>query len=98
MVMRPDLPFSKNLPDFQRLFPNDAACGAYLERLRWPAGFACPKCGVAGEPYRFEAMPGKLRCRASRTVEDVITRTMRNAWLTQCIPSIGHPCCDECGA
>lgn len=30
-----DLPFPKSLPDFQRLFPDDAACASYLERLRW---------------------------------------------------------------
>lgn len=26
-------------------FPDDAACLAYLERLRWPKGFVCPSCG-----------------------------------------------------
>ncbi len=26
-------------------FPDDAACLAYLERLRWPGGFVCPRCG-----------------------------------------------------
>jgi hypothetical protein len=25
-------------------FPDDAACLVYLERLRWPEGFACPHC------------------------------------------------------
>lgn len=69
--MRPDLPFPRNLPDFQRLFPNDAECGTYLERLRWPDGFACQKCGAAGEPYRFVAQPGKLRCR----------ECMKDTWL-----------------
>lgn len=61
--MRPDLPFPKSLPDFQRLFPDDAACAAYLEKLRWRDGFECPKCGMVGDPYRFEKAPGKLRCR-----------------------------------
>lgn len=61
--MRTDLDFPRNLPDFMRLFPDDAACAAYLERLRWRDGFTCPKCGHAGDPYRFERQPGKLRCR-----------------------------------
>jgi hypothetical protein len=39
--MKP-LPFPKSLPDFQRLFPNDAACGSYMEKLRWPEGFVPP--------------------------------------------------------
>lgn len=32
----------------QAWFPDDAACLAYLERLRWPDGFICPVCGAAG--------------------------------------------------
>ena len=28
-----DLPFPQSLPEFQQLFPNDAACAAYLEHL-----------------------------------------------------------------
>jgi hypothetical protein len=61
-----DLPFPRSLPEFQRLFPNDQACADYLERIRWPKVFACPKCAQAGEPFRFEARPGVLRCRKCR--------------------------------
>ena len=32
---RADLPFPHSLPEFQRLFPDDAACAAYLEKARW---------------------------------------------------------------
>jgi hypothetical protein len=32
---RTDLPFPQSLPEFQQLFPDDAACAAYLERARW---------------------------------------------------------------
>jgi hypothetical protein len=56
--------FPTSLPEFQRVFPNDAACADYLEKLRWPEGFTCPKCGVVKEPYRFANRPGVLRCRA----------------------------------
>ena len=42
---RADLPFPHSLPEFQRLFPDDAACAAYLEKARWGDGFACPHCG-----------------------------------------------------
>lgn len=34
--------------DFLTWFPNEAACVAYLENLRWPQGFSCPHCGGAG--------------------------------------------------
>ena len=54
---RADLPFPHSLPEFQRLFPDDAACAAYLEKARWGDGFACPHCGTAGEPFHFEKPP-----------------------------------------
>jgi predicted RNA-binding Zn-ribbon protein involved in translation (DUF1610 family) len=60
------LPFPQSLPEFQQLFPTDAACAAYLEKVRWESGFVCPSCGVVGEPFRFEKRPGVLRCRACR--------------------------------
>ena len=63
---RADLPFPHSLPEFQRLFPDDAACAAYLEKARWGDGFACPHCGTAGEPFHFENRPGILRCRKCR--------------------------------
>jgi len=63
---RADLPFPESLPDFQRLFPDDVACIAYLERSRWSDGFACPHCGVVGEPFRIATRPGVLTCRACR--------------------------------
>lgn len=46
------------------MFPDEAACALYMERVRWPDGFKCPHCGVAGLPYRFAARPEVLRCRA----------------------------------
>ncbi len=55
--------FPTSLPEFQAVFPSDDACARYLEALRWPTGFSCPKCGWCGAPYRFEARPGVLRCR-----------------------------------
>lgn len=58
-----DLDFPHSLPEFQRLFPDDAACFAYLELARWRDGFVCPYCSVKAEPFRFVSRPGALRCR-----------------------------------
>ena len=66
VLERGDLAFPHSLPDFQRLFPNEAACAAYLERARWGNGFVCPRCGTSGEPYRISTRPGVLRCRKCR--------------------------------
>ena len=59
--------FPTSLPEFQRVFPTDAACEAYLEAIRWPDGFVCPSCGVVGEPYRFATRSSVvLRCRVCK--------------------------------
>src|SRR5207249_9403276 len=51
-------------PEFQKVFPDGAACAEYLEALRWPKGFVCPDCGWTGEPYRFGTRSSiVLRCR-----------------------------------
>ena len=49
-----DLAFPQSLPEFQRLFPDDAACAHYLEKARWGGGFICPHCQADGEPFRFD--------------------------------------------
>ena len=74
------LSFPRSLPEFQRLFPDDAACAAYLERARWRDGFVCPHCQASGEPFRFANRPGVLRCRKCRrdialTAGSVMERT-----------------------
>ena len=61
-----DLPFPTGLPEFQRLFPDDAACAAYLEKIRWRDGFVCPSCGTAADPARISTRPHVLRCRKCR--------------------------------
>lgn len=63
---RNDLPSPASLPEFQQLFPGDAACAAYLEKARWSDGFTCSHCGVVCEPFRIATRPGVLTCRAYR--------------------------------
>ena len=54
------LPFPTSLPDFMRLFPDDAACATHLEQIRWPEGFACQGAirasreAVAAKTVRWE--------------------------------------------
>src|ERR1700720_2542749 len=62
-----DTTFPTSLPKFQRVFPDDSACASYLEAIRWPDGFSCQKCGVIGEPCRFDTRSSVLlRCRACK--------------------------------
>ncbi len=47
--------FPKNAFEFAARFANDEdACWDYLEELRWPDGFVCPRCG-AGERNFIES-------------------------------------------
>lgn len=62
----PPAGFPKSLPEFQRMFPDDAACALYLESVRWRKGFTCPYCDSRTPPYRFANRPGVLRCRDCR--------------------------------
>src|SRR3990167_3021641 len=75
--------FPTHLPEFQHVFPNDAACAKYLETLRWPDGFACPKCGEIGEPYRFPKRSSVvLRCRGCQANVSLTAGTVMQATHT----------------
>lgn len=72
--------FPTSLPEFQRLFPNDAACEAYLEAVRWPDGFECPSCSHKAEPYRFQTRTSVvLRCRACKKNASLTAGTVMQA-------------------
>lgn len=80
--------FPTSLPEFQKAFPNDAACAAYLEHLRWPNGFTCPKCGVCAPPWRRSRRSVVLKCSACKsdialTAGTVMekTRTPLSTWF-----------------
>ena len=66
ILKQTDASFPRSLPEFQRLFADDAACAAYLEKARWRDGFVCPHCRAVGEPFRFANRRGVLRCRKCR--------------------------------
>ena len=51
------------LAEFEKMFPDEDACAAYLVAHRWPYGVACPRCGNA-EIREVSTMPFKWQCRA----------------------------------
>jgi transposase-like protein len=55
--------YPANDAELRAWFPDDAACLDYLEWLRWPAGFVCPQCKVAG---RWRMADGRLWCAGCR--------------------------------
>lgn len=65
--------FPKNLPDFDRLFPNDEACLAFLEWVRWDRGFACHKCG---HTQFWKMATGLRRCQDCEFKNSVKTNSI----------------------
>ena len=43
--------FPTTLVEFIEQFSDDDACRAYLEEVRWPRGFRCPRCEAAAACY-----------------------------------------------
>jgi transposase-like protein len=65
--------FPKTLPDFDRLFPNDEACLAFLEWVRWGQAFSCQKCK---HDQFWNMATGLRRCRACEFKNSVKTNSI----------------------
>ena len=58
---------------FEKMFEKEEACRLYLERLRWPDGFICPRCG-GRDGWRTSR--GLWLCRACRKQVSVTAGTV----------------------
>lgn len=72
--------------EFLDWFATEEACLAFLERLRWPDGFVCPRCSHPGDAYRVSR--ARLMCPACQHQSSVTagtifdkTRTPLRTWL-----------------
>ena len=70
------LPFPQSLPEFQQLFPDDAACAEHLEEARWGDSFVCPHCGAAGEPFRIATRLAVLACGKCQRQKELTVGTV----------------------
>ena len=78
--------YPRTYREFVEMFPDDEACAAYLEQLRWPNGFFCPACQITTEPWHQTR--GRLVCPSCRHQTSVIagtildkTRTPLTTWF-----------------
>lgn len=69
------LDFPRSLPDFQRRFPDDAACAAYLAAARWPEGFTCPSCAHR-KAWQLETKAFTYECSRCRRQTSVTAGTV----------------------
>ncbi len=71
--------------DFVAWFPDDVRCVAYLERLRWGNGFACPRCGCQAAWQRGDGLRRCSDCRHTTSVTAGtifhLTRTPLATWF-----------------
>jgi transposase-like protein len=58
----PGVDYPRTFQEMDDWFRTEAGCGDYIRQLRWPDGFACPHCGMIGEPWAMSG--GLLRCRS----------------------------------
>lgn len=54
--------YPRSVGEFGAWFQSDAACLDYLDWLRWPGGFSCPRCGAGG----WRMNDAVWRCRSCR--------------------------------
>src|SRR5688572_26722638 len=65
----------RSLPEFERRFPDEAACAEWLLERRWEHGFACPGCGHDGY-WRLGRKVLTLQCKACRRETSVTAGTV----------------------
>ena len=76
-------PLPDSLLAFQRMFPDDDACAAWLMEMRWPDGFVCPACGhekgwaLRGKAHTFEC--AGCRRQTSVTAGTIMQRQQAGA-------------------
>ena len=85
---RAGVQYPRSVGEFGAWFSTDDDCLDYLEWLRWPHGFVCPRCGYAGG---WRLGDGRFKCaacdaRTSVTAGTIFdrTRTPLTVWFTVC--------------
>ena len=80
--------YPRSTGEFLAWFRTDEDCLDYLEWLRWPGGFACPRCGHVGG---WRLADGRIECggcgrRTSVTAGTIFdkTRTPLTVWFHAC--------------
>ncbi len=72
--------FPTTMLDFMHQFPDDDACRAYLEKMRWPSGFVCSRC--QGTKASYVASRRLRQCAACRYQVSVTAGTVFHATQT----------------
>jgi transposase-like protein len=86
MALTPRNDYPNTYREFVDMFPDNAACTAFLSQLRWPEGFMCPACKEVSTPWSESR--GRLACPICRHQTSVTagtifdkTRTPLTSWF-----------------
>ena len=71
--LRGGVHYPRSLGEFQSWFATDADCLDYLEWLRWPDGFVCPRCGNVGG---WRVADGSFKCAGCKAQTAVTAGTL----------------------
>ena len=71
---RAGVDYPRSFPELLAWFPDDAACVAFLERVRWGEGFSCRFCGADGDFWVVRR--GLRRCAVCRRETSVTAGTI----------------------
>ena len=71
--------YPRTLLEMEEWFSTEAACVEYLQQLRWPGGFVCPRCGTEKS---WQTCSGLYRCQrceleTSITAGTILHRTRK---------------------
>jgi transposase-like protein len=72
--LKSGLDYPNTYRSFVEMFPDDAACAAYLAKLRWSKGFICPACKTKAVPW--QTIRGHLVCPFCRKQTSVTSGTI----------------------
>lgn len=64
------------MPEFFDRYGSEVQCARALERMRWPDGFRCPRCGEAGHYRVIQGGRELLQCHACRRQTSLTAGTM----------------------
>jgi hypothetical protein len=86
MAADPEMPkvgedYPKNWVQFLDWFHSEDACRTYLDKLRWPSGFVCPKCEQPGNPCR--STRGRIMCSRCKFQTTVTAGTIFDKTRTE---------------
>lgn len=80
--------YPRSLGEFQSWFSSEEDCRDYLEWVRWPEGFVCPRCSNPGGwrlgDGRFRCMTCKSCCSVTAGTIFDKTRTPLTLWFRVC--------------